>query len=217
MVTQGSYNNDLQLFDELSLKMFPPLSKRLLLKNCMLGINEHFSAADINKYLDKYVAATNDSILYKETIEKYNLSADADQLLLQDIQGNAFSLQQLLTKYKGKVLYIDFWASWCAPCRAEMPPASKLRKQLADKDVVFVYMAWNDSEEAWAKAAKNEGLAELPTSYFIRNSKNSKFLRQIELELIPRYIILDKEGKLVEMNAPRPSSEAIVGTLAKYW
>lgn len=97
-----------------------------------------------------------------------------------------------------------------------MEPASELRKQYEGKDVVFVYLAYNDTENSWEKAVREEKLSTIETSYFILNSKNSKMLENIDLRLIPRYIIIDKNGKLVEMNAPRPSDKRIKTTLNKY-
>ncbi|EKU87664.1 TlpA family protein disulfide reductase [Bacteroides oleiciplenus] len=214
--SQGSHYDWRQTFAELSTKAFQPKSMQILLQRCINEIGENFSAEDLNIYLNKYVKITGDSILYSKIVEQYNLSADASQLLLKDIQGNRVNFQELLEKHKGKVIYIDFWASWCVPCRKEMEPASELRKQYEGKDVVFVYLAYNDTENSWEKAVREEKLSTIETSYFILNSKNSKMLENIDLRLIPRYIIIDKNGKLVEMNAPRPSDKRIKTTLNKY-
>ena len=214
--SQSSYYDWRQTFDELSAKPFQPKSMQILLQRCINEIGENFSAEDLNTYLNKYVKITGDSILYSKFVEQYNLSADANQLLLKDIQGNIINFQQLLKKHKGKVIYIDFWASWCVPCRKEMEPASELRKQYEGKDAVFVYLAYNDTENSWEKAVQEEKLSTIATNYFILNSKNCKMLEDINLRLIPRYIIIDKNGKLVEMNAPRPSDKRIKATLNKY-
>lgn len=213
---QGSYYDWRQTFDELSTKPFQPKSMQILLQRCINEIGENFSAEDLNIYLNKYVKITGDSILYNKIVEQYNLSADANQLLLKDIQDNQINFQQLLKKHKGKVIYIDFWASWCVPCRKEMKPATELRKLYKGKDVVFVYLAYNDTESSWEKAAREEELSTIETNYFILNSKNSKILKNLNLELIPRYIIIDRNGSLVEMNAPRPSDKNIKTTLNKY-
>ncbi|MDR0896066.1 MAG: TlpA family protein disulfide reductase [Prevotellaceae bacterium] len=212
----GSYSDWLQAFDEVSKRSFQPRTKQFLLARCIDEIAQKFSAEEIDAYLKKYVAVTHDSLRFRKIVEQYNLSADVNQLLLEDMQGNTTHLQQLLDQYKGKVLYIDFWASWCVPCRSEMPPAAELRKQFDGQDVVFVYLAWKDHEEEWQKASRREGLSKLSTNYFIQNSTNSKFLDQIGLHYIPRYLVFDRSGKLVEMNAPRPSSMQAAPTLNKY-
>ena len=174
-----------------------------------------FRSDVINSYLEKYLEITKDTLFYNSIMRQYNLNLESDQLLLKDISGNKMTLKQVLENLKGKVIYIDFWASWCAPCRAEMKPSIELRDNFKDKDVVFLYLAYNDTDNNWKRAIKEEGLSKIKTNYFILNSKNSKLLESIGLELIPRYIIIDKDGKIVELNAPRPSNNA-KNTIDKY-
>ena len=97
-----------------------------------------------------------------------------------------------------------------------MVPSAKLRELYKGKDVAFVYLAYKDNESSWKKAAKQEGLAEIENNFIITNSKNSKTLEAIKLDLIPRYIIFDKQGSLVEMNAPRPSDKQVTTIIEKY-
>ena len=205
---QGS-NADWRIcFDEIAGKNLDTGTKKILLSRCMEHIANNFSADDVNLYLDKYVAITDDTVLKHDINREYNLEADADKLLLKDIAGNETTIKEVLEALKGKVVYLDFWASWCAPCRAEMEPAITLRKNLKDKNVAFVYLAFNDTEDKWKKAVAEEGLEDIKTNYFIMNSKNSKFLENISLSLIPRYLIIDKDGQIAELNAPRPSGDA---------
>lgn len=97
-----------------------------------------------------------------------------------------------------------------------MTPSAKLRKEYEGKDLVFVYLAFKDTESSWKKAIEQEGLSALSTNFFITNAKNSKMLEKIKLELIPRYLLFDKQGNIVEMNAPRPSDKRIKATIDKY-
>ena len=214
--SQGGSNDWRQTFDELSPKTFQPKSKQILLERCIKEIGENFSAQVVNSYLDKYIHITQDTLLPNKIRDQYNLSADANQLLLKDIHGKPTNLNILLKKNRGKVIYVDFWASWCVPCREEMPPSAKLRELYKGKDVVFVYLAFKDQESSWKKAVEQEGLSEVPDNFLITNPKNSKILEKLKLELIPRYIIFDKQGNIVEVNAPRPSDQQAATTIDKY-
>lgn len=183
---QGYYRDWRQTFDEISKKTFQPKSKQILLERCIKEIGERFPTKDTKQYLDSYLKITRDTLLYSNIRDQYNLDANANQLLLKDIYGKSTNLEHLLNKYKGKVIYVDFWASWCVPCREEMIPSAKLREQYKGKDIIFLYLAYNDTENSWKKAIKKEGLHGIDTNYFITNSKNSKVLEKIKLELIPR-------------------------------
>lgn len=213
---QGGDKDWKQTFDELASRQLSTKSKQILLKLCMENICNLFSAKEINSYLDKYLSITQDKELYNSIKEEYQLSSDAEQLLLKDIYGNSTNLNEILNRHKGKVIYIDFWASWCMPCKEEIPFISKLREKYKRRDIVFLYLAYKDTENAWRKALKEESLEKETNNFFIINSKNSKILEKIKLELIPRYIIFDKQGNIAEMNAPRPSNVKVTEILDKY-
>ena len=80
-----------------------------------------------------------------------------DELGLKDLQGKSFSLSDL----KGKVVYIDFWASWCGPCRQMMPFSKQLHESLTEKEkkqVTFLYISIDANEDAWKKGITDLGV-----------------------------------------------------------
>lgn len=205
-----------QVFDTIAAKPFQSQSKRLLLKTCMENLGDAFPGNDVGRYLNRYLLLTNDTAFCQRMLQRYNLAINSDLLLLQDADGRKMTFEEVMKRNKGKVVYVDIWASWCMPCRAEMPYAVRLREQYKGEDVVFVYLAYNDKWEDWLKACAEEDLSLLANNYFIVNSKNCKMLEQIKLKLIPRYLIFDKKGKLTELNAVRPSNELIKEMLDNY-
>ena len=135
-----------------------------------------------------------------------------DELGLKDQNGKSFSLSEL----KGKVVYIDFWASWCGPCRQMMPFSKQLHDNLSDKQkkqITFLYISIDASEEAWKKAItdmKIEG-----TQVISPGNWSSKVCSYFQINSIPRYMIMDKKGNIVDFNAKRPADPALMGDLEK--
>lgn len=209
-VSQGGYKDWRISFDDIEYKSIPTKTKHMLLKKCIEPLTHYFDAETANEYLQKYRRITGNEQLTEEVTAQYNLLADKSQLLLHDLNGNKTDLNALMEKYKGKVVYVDFWASWCAPCLAQMPHAEKLRQRYANQDVVFLYLALNDQEQAWHESSVEEGLGNLPTNFFIENSKTCNLLKELDVSTIPRYLLFNKQGELSNANAPRPSDELII-------
>lgn len=183
---------------------------------------ENIMNTSSNKKSDSYFKLfrsqyKNDTLLIKYLIEKYKLDASfSNDLILKDEHGRKTTFQQVLDKNRGKIIYLDFWASWCAPCRAVMPMAHSLRKKFKNKDVVFIYLALNDNQKKWEEAIIKEELVNYEDSYIITNSKTSSMIDDLDVQSIPRYIIYDKKQKIVYRNAPAPNdsdTEAILNKL----
>ncbi|MBE0652038.1 MAG: TlpA family protein disulfide reductase [Bacteroidales bacterium] len=216
--TNRIYSDTRTVFDNIdTLKNIPPETKNLLRFYSLESIIEDFPVEDIQKYLSKYTQLTHDSIKAHYLIKKNNLDfKTSNDLLLKNEQGTQLTFKDLLKQYKGKVIYVDFWASWCEPCRRSMPAAKKLREAYKNKKVAFVYLAKNDQDNAWKKAIRRTETNYLGENYFIVNSTVSKILEEWKVYSIPRYMIFDKKGHLVYKNAPGPGSEAIRKILDKY-
>jgi thiol-disulfide isomerase/thioredoxin len=105
---------------------------------------------------------------------------------------------------KSKVTYIDFWASWCGPCKGEMPSSQALREEYAAKGVNFVYISLDEDKDAWALANKNFALPD-GHSFVLPNPSGSEITTKFNISSIPRYVLMDANGNVVDDNAPRPS------------
>lgn len=127
-----------------------------------------------------------------------------------------------LSDLKGKYVYVDVWATWCGPCKVEIPHLKELEKEYHDKNIAFVSIsvdngrgykaeteeeAFNLSKDGWKKmiAEKEMGGIQL----FSDKAWESDFVQGYKITGIPRFILIDPDGNIVSADAPRPSSPAI--------
>ena len=132
---------------------------------------------------EKPVAAQKDSPTATTT-------ADMPAFALQDMAGNAVNLQSM----KGKKVFVNLWASWCPPCREEMPSIEKLYASVDKDKVAFVMLSYDDDPEASRKFVKSNSLS-LPV-YFPAEQPPVIF----QTGGIPATFIFNESGELVKQN-----------------
>ncbi|MEO8148841.1 MAG: TlpA disulfide reductase family protein [Bacteroidia bacterium] len=146
--------------------------------------------------------------LQAEQRQKMQEQANAQKLVMQgkpapefnfaDINGKTYSLKD----FKGKVVYLDAWASWCGPCKQQIPAAKELEEKFKGKDVAFVAVSIDANEDAWKKC-----LADLTPAglHLLAKGDGGAFSRNYGIMTIPRYYIIDRNGNIVDADAKRPS------------
>jgi thiol-disulfide isomerase/thioredoxin len=111
-----------------------------------------------------------------------------------------------LEDFKGKYVYIDVWATWCGPCRAEIPSLKKIEEKYRGKNIEFVSISIDVQKdfEKWNKFVSDKQLGGI--QLFADNDWNSDFAKSFNITSIPRFILIDPAGKIINADAERPSS-----------
>lgn len=129
----------------------------------------------------------------------------------ENFKGGQTSLKDL----KGKYVYIDVWATWCAPCKGEIPFLKKLESEFHDKNIAFVSISVDNgrgyqdnslelSKEGWKTMIKEKAMGGI--QLFADKAWKSDFIRAYKINGIPRFILIDPKGHVIDANASRPSS-----------
>jgi len=121
------------------------------------------------------------------------------------------SLFHKLEEYKGKVLYLDFWASWCSPCMVSLPHTKKIQEKYLNAPFEVIYVNVKDNIGSFETTAKKLDLTgEL---IYLNKEESSEILDFLNAKGIPHYVLIDKDGVMVESEAPGPDSGAITGKI----
>jgi len=153
-------------------------------------------------YIDSLIAKRN------------NLKSDSQVLLstLSKTNNTSISFKEFLKLHRGKPIYIDFWASWCAPCIMEIGPLKELEKKFS-KGIDFVSISIDANRSKWLEAISKNYLDSKNQLLMPRDSPIAKYFN---IQDIPHFILLDRDGQVISLEAPRPSnSNEIMRTLTK--
>lgn len=191
-----------------------PLARKGILKRILnkILIDEggwkHYSKELKTRYINKYTEITGDSTVVQQVLKNdISIASLKSVLPLESVDGERTGLEKLLERYRGKVVYVDFWASWCGPCVGQFPAARELHKRMAGREVVYIFISSDTSRKSWQDAVRKHSDL-LAGSYRILDF-DADFPKEIRLERIPRYLIYGRDGKLVDLDAPRPTDKEI--------
>lgn len=199
-------NSYLSRVDSLQLS---PEGKQLMTGKLILSYLRRGKVKEIEPTLNNFYAQHPASIYTKTLKDQFDewdaLSAGkpAPDFSATRTDGTPFKLSDL----KGRVVYIDIWATWCGPCRAEFPYAVEIKKHYKNNNnIVFLYVSVDTKEETWKKyLTENPGFEGMHVND--PGDFDSQIAQLYKVNGIPRYLVIDREGKIFSTDAKRPSDK----------
>lgn len=139
-------------------------------------------------------------------LTKFAMGQPSPTFDLENYKGGKTSLKSLAGKY----VYIDVWATWCAPCIQQIPDLKKVEEKYHGKNIAFVSLSIDKLTEKtkWRNMIKEKQLKGI--QLFGESDWNSKFVKDYEITGIPRFILIDPQGNIVDADAPRPSDPRLI-------
>ena len=157
---------------------------------------------DLQNLYYSYVTSPRLNDIFKKACAKWDKAAVGRPSPIfkgVDINGKEMSLRD----FRGKYIYIDMWATWCGPCQKELPYLTKLEEKYKGRNIVFVGLSIDQDKAKWEARVKSGALG--GTQLYI--GKGTKFQSDYRISGIPRFILLDPNGRIVNPDMSRPSSE----------
>lgn len=113
--------------------------------------------------------------------------------------------------YRGKLLYVDVWATWCGPCKREIPDLKKLEEEYHGKNIHFLSISTDKDLNAWKNYIRKNDMAGLQMHQSDIPEEGVSMLYMVNS--IPRFLLIDEAGKIISADAPRPSSGELIRNL----
>ena len=203
-------NNLVAIFDEISLFNAPMLKESLAKK-----FNKYILPSEQNNdaLYNGVLKLSSNNAFKKELVTRYKkikpLAKGKPSPLFRNYEnhkGGTTSLEDL----RGKYVYIDIWATWCAPCIREIPFLKKIENRYRNKNIVFVSISIDASKDydTWVNLVNDKALSGV--QLLADNAYESKFIKEYVIDGIPRFILLNPEGKIISGNAQRPSDSKLI-------
>jgi thiol-disulfide isomerase/thioredoxin len=184
----------------------PERNKSVIISEFMPQVLKDVGTSDLTSFISTLEKVSNDKKLL-ESVKRYasqyahlyagRVAPDAE---FYDAEGKVSKLSD----YRGKVLYIDTWATWCGPCKREIPYLKTLEESYHGKNVQFISVSTDKDLTAWKSFIAKESMTGLQLHQSQEMEKTMSYLYAVNS--IPRFVIIDENGKIVSVDAPRPSS-----------
>lgn len=173
-------------------------------------------ASEIYRDLKNYLNGEYEDKLMKISKILLPILTEIDKIYLLTVKGNKITLKQFMDQHPNKFILIDFWASWCKPCREQAPFFERNKQKFSEKNIVFISVSVDKDNKIneWKMALKEDGLLNASNHYQLIASASSPLFKNFKIASIPRYALINAKGKFIDSDFLMPSDENFVDRLS---
>lgn len=209
--TRSKFTTNMEYLEAFELNLF--YSQKEYEKS-MLGLYTDFTRKYPSSNYTHFLALHN-----QEFLAYFNTASERftpDEILIKDYE-NINSVAELKEKMKGKRYFVDMWATWCGPCKAEFAYKDELNSFLKKNGISILYLSVDvkERDEKWKEMIKYYKLS----GYHVRTNKTFRddVFKTLNLKYIPRYMYVNEKGEIISQETARPSDkEKLYNELASY-
>lgn len=143
--------------------------------------------------------------------QQTEFKAEALSNTMKTVENTDITFQEILKKYEGKTIVIDVWASWCPDCIKGMPKVKTLQENYPD--ATYLFLSVDKKHDAWIKGIEKYDVQ--GEHYLIADGMKGVFGKSINLDWIPRYMIVDKTGKIALFKVIEADDDKLIETLER--
>ena len=148
-----------------------------------------------------YVKAANDKYL---ALERQDFANAASLRPSSDVEGMSDGekiFRKILEPFKGRIVYLDVWGTWCGPCKRNLKESWKVKEQLKNYDIVYLYLCNRSSDEAWKNVIKEYNLTgENCVHYNLPEDQQNAVENYLNIHSYPTYKLIDKQGNIHDLH-----------------
>ena len=148
-----------------------------------------------------FVKAANDKYL---ALERQDLASAASLRPSSDVEGMSDGekiFRKILEPYKGRIVYLDIWGTWCGPCKANLKESWRVKEQLKNYDIVYLYLCNGSTDESWKNVIKEYNLTGPNcVHYNLPKDQQSAVERYLNVNSFPTYKLIDKQGNIHDLH-----------------
>jgi len=210
LVKKDSINEDLAFLKTAAGISNETIKNSLMFDSAKYGVTY---AENLEEYYNIFINSSTNEENNKVITESYNKlkmvakgQPSPKFVGFENYLGGTTSLDDL----KGKYVYVDVWATWCGPCKREIPSLKEVEKKYHGKNIEFVSISVDKAKDhdKWKKMVEEKELKGI--QLFSDKDWGSDFVQGYSIKGIPRFILIDPDGNIVSSNAPRPSESRLI-------